>query len=130
MIWKYLAAWVVMLLVSIANGVVRDFTYGKFMSELAAHQLSTVIGVILLGAVIWIFVRRYPLSSSLQAIWLGMGWATLTMAFEFLFFHFVGGHSWSELLANYNFFAGRVWVLILLWIAFAPYVFFRFRGSR
>jgi hypothetical protein len=49
------------------------------------------------------------------------------VAFEFLFFHFVGGHSWSELLANYNIFAGRVWVVVLLWVAAAPYVFFHFR---
>jgi len=26
----------------------------------------------------------------------------LTVAFEFLFFHYVGGRSWSKLLANYN----------------------------
>ena len=125
--WKYLAAWVVMLLVSIANGAARDLTYGKHISELAAHQLSTVTSVLSLGAVIWLFVRFYPPSSAHQAITIGLAWAALTVAFEFLFFHFVGGHSWSELLANYNIFEGRVWVVVLLWVAVAPYVFFHFR---
>ncbi len=116
-----------MLLVSIANGAARDLTYGKHMSELAAHQLSTVTSVLLLGAMIWLFVRFYPPSSAHHAITIGLAWAALTVAFEFLFFHFVGGHSWSELLANYNLFDGRVWVVVLFWIAAAPSVFFYFR---
>ncbi|TXT40957.1 MAG: hypothetical protein FD135_767 [Comamonadaceae bacterium] len=126
-IWKYLAAWFLMLLVSIANGAARDLTYGKHMSELAAHQLSTVTSVLSLGAVIWLFIRFYPPSSAHHAMTIGLVWAAFTVAFEFLFFHFVGGHSWSELLANYNIFKGRVWVVVLLWVATAPYVFFHFR---
>lgn len=126
---KYLAGWFVMLLVSIANGAARDLTYGKHMSELAAHQLSTITSILSLGAVIWGFVRLYPPSSAHNAITIGLAWAALTVAFEFLFFHFVGGHSWSELLANYNVLEGRVWVAVLLWVAAAPYIFFRFRRA-
>lgn len=127
--WKYLAGWFVMLLVSIANGAARDLTYGKHMSELAAHQLSTITSILSLGAVIWGFVRFYPPSSGHNAITIGLAWAALTVAFEFLFFHFVSGHSWSELLANYNVLEGRVWVAVLLWVAAAPYIFFRFRRA-
>ena len=126
-ILKCLAAWFVMLVVSIANGAIRDLTYGKHMNELAAHQLSTAISVLLLGVVIWLFVRHCPPSSARHSVATGLAWCALTVAFEFLFFHFVGGHSWSELLANYNVFAGRVWVVVLLWVAVAPYVFFQFR---
>ena len=126
--WKYLAAWLVMLLVSVANGAVRDFTYGRHLNELAAHQLSTAASVLLLGGVIWIFVRLYPPSSGSQAISIGLSWMALTVAFEFLFFHFVGGHSWSGLLANYDILKGRVWVLVPLWLAVAPYAFFRIRS--
>lgn len=124
--WHHIAAWFLMLLVSIANGAARDFVYGQHMSELAAHQLSSAIGIVLLGVVIWAFGRAYPPSSGRHAIGIGLFWMALTIAFEFLFFHFIGGHSWSALLANYNILAGRVWVLVLLWIAVAPYVFFHF----
>lgn len=124
--WHHIAAWFLMLLVSIANGAARDFVYGQRMSKLAAHQLSSAIGIVLLGAVIWAFERAYPPSSGKHAIGIGLFWMVLTIAFEFLFFHFIGGHSWSALLANYNILAGRVWVLVLLWIAIAPYVFFHF----
>jgi hypothetical protein len=128
---KYFITWLVMLLASIANGVVRDFTYGKHMSELSAHQLSTVISVLVLAIVIWFFVKKYPPASTQQAALTGILWMTLTIAFEFLFFHYVGGHSWSALLANYNVFNGRVWVALLIWVAIAPYIFFRInRGQK
>lgn len=122
-LWKYLAAWLVMLLVSIVNGAAREFTYGKAMNELAAHQVSTAVGIFLLGGVIWLFGHFVPPSSGNQAVALGLFWAGLTIAFEFLFFHYVGGHSWVELLANYNVLKGRMWVFIVLWIAMAPYLF-------
>lgn len=128
LIWS--AAWFAMLLVAMANGLVRDLTYGRHMDALLAHQLSTLSGCVLLGGVIRYFVRRWPPAGSYQALAVGLGWMLVTIAFEFVFFHFVGGHSWEALLANYNLFAGRVWVVLLLWIAIAPAVFFRLQAPR
>ena len=123
--WKHLGAWCLMLLVSIANGGARDRLYGERMSELAAHQLSTAIGILLLGALMWSFLRRVPPASGRHALILGLFWMALTVAFEFLFFHFVGGHPWSALWANYDLSAGRVWPLLLLWVALAPRLFYQ-----
>jgi len=122
---ELIVVWGIMLLVSVANGACRDFTYGRRMRELAAHQLSTVTSIIALGLVMFTYIRLYPPTSSLQALGIGLFWMMLTIAFEFLFFHYFGGHSWSSLLRNYNVFEGRVWVLVLLWIAIAPYLAFR-----
>ena len=124
-LWKYLAAWLVMLLVAVANGAVREITYGPHVDELTAHQISTVTGILLLGLVIWLCSAVIPVSSDREAVSLGLFWAALTVAFEFVFFHFIGGHSWSELLANYNVVQGRVWVFVVLWIVVAPWLFFR-----
>src|SRR5690348_9366233 len=122
--FKSLGLWLAMLVISIINGGLRDFTYGKHMAELHAHQLSTVISVLLLGLVMWLFTRHYPSASAKQAWLLGTLWAGLTLAFEFLFFHYVGKHSWPELLANYDVLHGRVWVFVVMWLFIAPYVFF------
>ena len=123
--WELLVVWGIMLLVSVANGACRDFTYGKRMGELAAHQLSTASSIIVLGLVIFGYIRLYPPASFLQAFGIGLFYMTLTIAFEFLFFHYVGGHSWSSLMRNYNVHEGRVWVLVLVWIAVAPSLAFR-----
>jgi apolipoprotein N-acyltransferase len=55
----------------------------------------------------------------------GLAWLALTVAFEFGFGHYAAGHSWSELLADYDPTSGRVWILIPLWVALAPYLFYR-----
>ena len=34
-----------MLLVSVVKGAVRDFTYGRYMKKLTAHQRSTVSSI-------------------------------------------------------------------------------------
>ncbi|OHC91542.1 MAG: hypothetical protein A3J87_05515 [Sideroxydans sp. RIFOXYB12_FULL_59_6] len=120
-----LLGWLVLLGVAMINGTLRDFTYGKHMSELTAHQLSTVIGILLFALVIRRYVRRWPPASAHEAWYIGLFWMVLTVAFEFLFFHYVGGHSWQVLLTNYDMSAGRLWPLILLWVAVAPYLFFR-----
>jgi apolipoprotein N-acyltransferase len=49
-----------------------------------------------------------------------------TIAFEFGFGHFVAGHSWSKLLADYNVFNGRLWLLVLVWITIMPYGFYQY----
>lgn len=129
-LWKALAAWFAMLLVSVANGAVRDLTYARHMSELGAHQLSTAASVLLLGLVMRGFTRWCPPASAREAFGIGLAWTALTVAFEFLFFHYAGGHAWSELRANYNLLEGRIWPFVLLWIAVAPYVFFRVDRAR
>jgi hypothetical protein len=122
---RYLFAWFVLLLVAVINGGLRDLTYGKQLPALLANQLSCFSGIILLGVVIYLYVRCWPPTSARQAWYIGLFWMALTVAFEFLFFHYVGGHSWEALLANYDMSKGRLWLLVLVWVAIAPYIFFR-----
>ncbi|MDH3311404.1 MAG: hypothetical protein OEN49_07990 [Gammaproteobacteria bacterium] len=122
---KYIFAWVPMLFIAIANGVLRQVWYAKYLSELKAHQLSTLIGALLIGIYIWVIVRSWIPASARQAVAIGMVWLGLTVTFEFLFGHFVAGHSWLRLRQDYNLLAGRVWILLLFWVAVAPYIFYR-----
>jgi len=119
-----------MLLVAMINGGLRDLVYGRQLPDLLANQLSCVSGMILLGAVISYYVGRWRPASARQALLIGVFWMSLTVAFESLFFHYVVGHPWSELLANYDIVHGRLWPVVLLWIAVAPYVFFRLFTKR
>ncbi len=123
--WKYVLAWFPMVAIAIANGALRESWYGNYLSELAAHQLSTLTAVILFGVYIWFVVRFWPPTSAAQAVAVGLLWLVMTIAFEFLFGHYVAGHSWERLLHDYNLLAGRVWPLVLVWVAVAPYLFFR-----
>ncbi len=125
MIEKYLAVWFLLAVVAVVNGTVRQYTYGKFVQELAAHQISTITAILASGAVIWAVNRFWPIQSELQAWMIGLSWLVMTSIFEFGFGHYVAGHSWDKLLADYNLFEGRVWSLFLLWVAVLPFVIFK-----
>ena len=123
--WKYILAWVPMVLIAIANGALREIWYKKYLGELPAHQVSVASGILLFGIYIWALFRIWRLESASQAIVIGLSWLGLTVAFEFVFGHYVRGFSWNVLLHDYNIFAGRLWVAVLLWITAAPYIFFK-----
>jgi len=127
MIWKYCLLWLGLVVIAIINGAIRQATYLKWFGDLRAHQLSTLTGLLLFAIYIWAVGLRWKLESANQAIVVGLMWLAMTIAFEFLFGHFVMKNPWSKLLNDYNLAAGRVWVLVLIWTAIAPYVFYRLR---
>ena len=123
--WKYLLAWIPMIFIAIANGIFRERVLTGRFKELAAHQFSTVTLAVLFGVYIWVLIRIWRPESSQQAITIGLLWLGLTIAFEFLFGHYVAGHSWSKLFNDYNILAGRIWIVILIWVAISPYIFYQ-----
>lgn len=127
MILTYTIAWLAMPLIGIVNGVIRGLGYERFLGELRAHQVSSVTGAVLFGLYAWALSLRWRIQSSGQAIVIGLIWLVLTVAFEFLFGHYVMGHPWSRLLHDYNVLEGRVWLLVLIWITIAPYVIYKLR---
>jgi hypothetical protein len=121
---RYFILWIPMLLIAIANGALRDLVYKKHTSELAAHQISTVTLLIFFGFYIHYIIRRFPPGSDSKALLVGFIWLVLTLGFEFGFGRW-RGNSWSKLLADYNLFDGRIWILIPIFIAIAPYLFYK-----
>ena len=121
---RYVLAWFPMLVIAVANGALRQATFAKSMSELRAHQLSTLIGSVLIGLVIWFVIAKWPPSSGRQALEIGVVWLFLTVIFEFFMGLVLARRPLSQVLHDYNLPAGRVWVLFLIWLTLAPWVFF------
>ena len=126
---RYVLAWVPMLIIAVANGALRQAIFSKVMPELRAHQLSTLIGSVLIGLFVWLVVRIWPPSSGRQAVLIGAIWLILTVAFEFFMGLVLAQRSLAQVLQDYNLFAGRVWVLFLAWLTFAPWIFYRLRDT-
>jgi len=129
MLLKYALAWIPMMFIGVANGAVRELVYAGFMSELAAHRVSSAIAILLFAGYAWLLGGIWPLESAGRAVQAGLTWLVLTVAFEFVFGRFVAGHSWAELLADYNVLAGRVWVFVPAALAVLPYLVFRLRSG-
>ena len=122
---KCTACWPGLVVIAVINGVVREKGYGRLMSELTAHQLSTGIGIVLFGIYVFILTRLWRIESSGQAFLIGGLWLFLATGFEFIFGHYVMGHPWERLFHDYNLLKGKLWVLLLIWTAIAPYIFLK-----
>jgi hypothetical protein len=120
----YSLAWIPMVFIAILNGIFRESVLSKRLSELRAQQLSCLTGVLLFFGYTWLLSLIWPLQSTRQALTVGFIWLLLTIAFEFSFGHYVVHHSWEKLLQDYNVLAGRLWVFVLLGVAFLPLIVF------
>ena len=126
---RYLLAWFPMIPIAAANGAAREAWLLPRLGEHAARQLSTLLLLALFAVYIGSVTRIWPLGSGGRAIAVGALWLVLTVVFEFALGRFVSGLLWSELFAEYDLAAGRLWALVPLWVGVAPYVFFRLRGT-
>ena len=65
------------------------------------------------------YSRQIP-GARVSLVKLGLFWTIATIMFEFLFGHYVMGHSWRSLWADYNVFQGKIGPLVLNVILFGP----------
>ena len=128
MIGKYVIGWFPLVVIGILNGTLRQYGYSKYVRELAAHQISTLTGILLMGLYVWWLTGIWEIHSSGQALAIGLIWLAMTVVFEFVFGRYVMGHSWEKLFHDYNLLEGRVWVFVLIWTAISPFLFYRLRS--
>lgn len=116
---KHLAAWWLLPLFAVANGFLRDTTYGLAMSQGAAHSLS--VAPLLFAVCGWAeYVGcRWPLPNRAAGLTVGGLWLGLTLLFEFGFGS-LQGLSMRSMLAEYDLIHGRLWSLIPFATAVAP----------
>ena len=116
-----------MVFIAILNGIFRESVLAKTLSELRAHQISCLTGVLLFFGYTWLLSIKWPLQSTGQAVSVGLVWLILTVLFEFSFGHYLAHHSWERLLQDYSILAGRLWVFVLVAVTFLPLIVFKIR---
>lgn len=118
----YLAFWPLLAIIGVANGILREATFGPRLPPATAHRLSTLLLMALCGGAVWLLARWQVPASAGQALAIGLAWLVLTVAFEFIFGRLVAHRSWGELLENYRLDQGRLWPLFLAWLALLPWL--------
>ena len=118
---KYILLWFPMLFLAIANGIMREALIRPRTTLVRAHQLSTFSLICLFSLYFYILILIFPETTQGQALKAGFLWLALTLAFEFGFGRY-RGRTWGELIGEYNIFAGKVWILIPIWVTFGLWI--------
>ncbi len=124
---KTFAVWLGILVLAVANGLLREAVLIPALGKSPGLILS---GVLLSGLILVVAYLALPwfgrvAVASCAAI--GFGWLVLTLAFEFSFGR-LQGKSWTTLLEAYTFSGGNMWPVVLLITAAAPSIAGRLRG--
>ncbi len=120
---KTIAIWFLLAMLATTNGIVRNSWYKPAVGDLLAHQISTFVFIIVLLTVSYLaFCRSFHELTDKTLLLIGFIWVLMTEAFEFLAGHYLFGNSWEKLFADYNIFAGRIWILVVIATLFAPYL--------
>jgi branched-subunit amino acid transport protein AzlD len=118
-----LGLWVVMAIVAILNGVFREIVLIPRVGDYIGHVLSTGLLLTAILVLSFAYFHRTPIEYTRPELFaIGILWALLTVGFEFLV-GYVEGTPVSVTLAQYNLFAGQVWIVVPLTLLLSPLLF-------
>lgn len=127
LVLRAMAFWVVLAALGVLNGVFRGLVIQQYVNDYTAHVLSTLAtGLPTFALAMFLYFRWSRDHTARELALVGGLWMTMTVAFEFGFGHYVMGHPWSRLFADYNVFNGRLWVLVPLALLLGPLVLGRY----
>jgi hypothetical protein len=111
---KLLGVWFILAVSAILVATFRIGVLLPLFGEQTAHQLGTVLFLIVQFVIIYFFIKKIKIKETKTLLGIGVFWVVITIIFEFVFGHYVMGHSWQKLFADYNLLNGRLWVLVLI----------------
>ena len=123
-------AWLAMVVLAILNATLRELFVVPAVGDYRAHVVSTGTLLVALGVLVAVYFVLVPEHTPGERRAVGALWAGLTVAFELGFGRYVAGDSWASLVGQYDVTAGRVWVLVPLFLLVAPALFGRYLGRQ
>jgi hypothetical protein len=119
------AVWLGIMVLAILNGAFRDVLLAPRLGDAAARAISSITLASAILLVTWLILPWIRPASMPDAWYTGLMWLAMTLAFEFGAGHFLVGTPWPALLADYDVFAGRLWILVLMATLIAPALAYR-----
>lgn len=119
---KSLGIWFILAVSAILVATFRIGILLPAFGEQTAHQLGTVLYLIVQFIIIFFFIKKMKIKEVKTLLSIGIFWVVITIIFEFIFGHYVMGHPWQKLFADYNLLNGRLWVLVLINNLAAPLI--------
>lgn len=112
-ILQAIGLWLLMAVLAIANGTLRQAALIPWMGDTVAQVISIAILAGAIAFIEWRMVRGPWTTLGRRNLWIiGACWMAGTILFEFALGRLVLDMTWSSLLQQYNLFAGNLWPII------------------
>ena len=125
---KGIIIWLIFIATESLNGTIRILWLMPTVGDPLAHQISFLMGSILLVTIATIFVPWLQISQISQLFGVGLLWLLLTTGFEIGLGRFVLGYSWSQIAADYNIYQGGLMPFGLGLLMISPLIAAKIRG--
>ena len=124
---KGVMIWLMFIIAESLNGTVRILCLIPAFGDPLAHQISFLMGAILIVTIATIFVSWLQASHISQLLAVGVLWLLLTVGFELILGRFVLGYSWSQIAAEYNIYQGGLMPYGLVLLTLSPVIAVKIR---
>ncbi|MFW6437190.1 MAG: hypothetical protein ACOCYZ_06115 [Halococcoides sp.] len=115
--------WLVLAVTAVANGIFRETVLIARYPEHRAHRLSTAMLVAIILTITGLYFASLGQAHTVaERIAIGVGWAVLTVGFEFLVGH-LEDTPIEETIRQYDVRAGEVWIAVPLTLLVSPLFF-------
>ncbi|QIT55292.1 hypothetical protein HC341_08795 [Aquisalimonas sp. 2447] len=119
---KATVLWAAIGILAAVNGVVRDTLLEPALGPTLALTLSGLMLSVLVLLVTYGGSPWYKSRSTPFLVGIGVYWLVLTILFESGLGLLVSGQTWEQVLRQYTFAEGNLWVLVLTVITVAPWL--------
>lgn len=128
LISKVAAIWLLIALLAIANGILREKLMAPLFGVNAAVPLSGITLALIVFAVTYLTFPVIGIQNAAAYLLIGAQWLLMTLFFEFILGHYVIGQSWNELFQVFNLLKGNLFIFVLISSLFSPYIVARLKG--
>lgn len=125
---KAIIVWLVFIIAESINGTVRMFWLVPLLGDVNAHQISFIMGSLLILAIATISIKWLHASRTSQLIKVGLLWLLLTVVFEIVLGRFILGYSWQRIAADYNLLQGGLMPIGLVFLVLSPVIATKIRS--
>ena len=119
--------WLTIIIVEVLHGIARTIFLAPAVGDFRARQISVFTRAFLILVVAASFIRWIRPSHAREAVWVGIVWLGLTLAFEIAFGRYVVHAPWSRIASDYNLLRGGLLPIGLFILTAAPLIAARFR---
>ncbi len=125
---KTAGVWLVMVVLAILNAGIRENVLTPAIGETISLPVSGITLSALIFAAAYVAMPFFGPQEQKTYVMVGCMWAAFTVAFEFLFGHYVMGREWHDIMQVLNIGKGDLFLVALLVTVMSPWLAAKVRG--